>query len=133
MNESFETITDYIQYKLSVVENELKRSDNLQIRRSPFYIKVLITNLVVTVECCKALPIFNNLNHISKDEVLSSLCVIYDSFYRLADIYYMHIEQITSEGESAGAIYESINDIAFEILSYLHTKHEDYVKEWNKI
>ena len=133
MSESFETIVNYTQGKLELIEQELKRSKNLQIQRSPFHIKVLIMNLITTVECYKELPIFNHLNRLSKDEVLAALCVIHDSFYRLADIYYIHLEQIDGEGYSAGNIYQLIEDIAFEILSYLHTKHEDYVKEWNKL
>lgn len=85
------------------------------------------------VECCKSLPIFNHLDCISEDEVLSTLCFIHDNFYRIADIYYMHIGQIVGEGESAPIIYELMSDIAFEILFYLQTEHEEYVKEWNKL
>lgn len=133
MSESFETIVSYTEGKLELIERELKRSNNLQIQRSPFHIKVLIIDLITTVECCKSLPIFNHLDCISKDEVLSTLCFIHDKFYRVADIYYMHIGQIAGEGESALIIYELMSDIAFEILLYLQTRHEEYVKEWNKL
>lgn len=133
MNESFKTVLSDTYGKLELIERELKRSNNLQIHRSPFHIMVLITNLIMTVECCKSLPIFNHLDYVSKDEVLSSLCFVHDSFSRLADIYYMHIGQIACEGESACTIYESMSDITFEILLYLQTNHEEYVKEWNKL
>ena len=133
MNESFETVLSDTYGKLELIERELKESNNLQIHRSPFHIKVMLIDLITAVECCKSLPIFSHLNHVSKDEVLSSLCFIYDKFYRLADIYYMHIEQILCKSTSSRTIYELMNDIAFEILYYLSTEHEEYVKEWNKI
>lgn len=133
MNESFETVLSDTYGKLELIERELKRSNNLQIYRSPFHIKVILIDLITTVECCKSLPIFNHLNHVCKDEVLSSLCFIHDRFYRLADIYYMHIEQILCKSTSSRTIYELMNDIAFDILYYLQTEYEEYVKEWNKI
>ena len=133
MSESFKTIVNYTQGKIELIGLELNKTDNLQIHRSPFHIMVLITNLIMTVECCKSLPIFNHLDYVSKDEVLSSLCFVHDSFSRLADIYYMHIGQIACEGESACTIYESMSDITFEILLHLQTNHEEYVKEWNKL
>lgn len=133
MNESFEAVLSDTYGKLELIERELKRSNNLQIHRSPFHIKVLLINLITMVECCKSLPIFNHLDYISKDEVLSTLCFIHDNFYRIADFYYMHIGQILGDGVSAGTIYELISDIAFETLSYLSTEHEEYVKEWNKL
>ena len=133
MSESFETIVNYTQGKLELIEQELKRSKNLQIQRSPFHIKVILIDLITTVECCKSLPIFTNINNIGKDEVLSDLCFIHDGFYRLADIYFIHIEQILCKYTSIRTIYELMNDIAFDILYYLQTEHEEYVKEWNKL
>ena len=133
MNESFETILNDTYSKLELIERELKKSNNLQILRSPFHIKVILIDLITLAECCKSLPIFSHLNHVNKDEVLSSLCFIHDKFYRLADIYHMHIEQILCKNTSSRTIYELMNDIAFDILYYLQTEHEEYVKEWNKI
>ena len=133
MNESFETVLSDTYGKLELIERELKKSNHLQIHRSPFHIKVILVDLFTTVECCKTLPIFTNINNIGKDEVLSDLCFIHDRFYRLADIYYMHIEQILCRSTSSRTIYELMNDIAFDILYYLQTEHEEYVKEWNKI
>lgn len=133
MSESFETIVNYTQGKLELIEQELKRSNNLQIQRSPFHIKVLITDLISTVECCKSLPIFNHLEYVSKDEVLSSLCFVHGSFERLLHSYFRNIWQIVCEGESAGTIDGLMSDITFEILLYLQTNHEEYVKEWNKL
>lgn len=133
MSESFETILSDTYGKLELIDRELKRSNNLQIYRSPFHIKVLLIDLITTVECCKSLPVFNHLKYVSKDEVLSSLCFIHDKFHRLADIYYEHIGEIFCEGESVCAIYELISDIAFETLLYLQTNHEECVKEWNKL
>lgn len=133
MSESFETIVKDTYWNLELIELELNKSKSLQIHRSPFHIKILIINLITMVKYCKSLPIFNDLDNINKDEVLPSLCSIHDSFYRLADIYYSHIEEIRGEVESARAIYELINDIAFDILYYLQPEHEEYVKEWNKL
>ena len=133
MNEALKTIVNYTEGKLELIECELKRSNNLQIHRSPFHIKVILVDLFTTVECCKTLSIFTNINNIGKDEVLSNLCFIHDRFYRLADIYWMHIEQILCKSTSSRTIYELMNDIAFDILYYLQTEHEEYVKEWNKI
>lgn len=133
MNESFETILNDTYWKLELIERELKKSNHLQMHRSPFHIKVILVDLITTVECCKSLPIFTKINNIGKDEVLSDLCFIHDRFYRLADIYWMHIEQILCKSTSSRTIYELMNDIAFDILYYLQTEHEEYVKEWNKI
>ena len=133
MSESFETVLSDTYGKLELIERELKRSNNLQIHRSPFHIKVILVDLFTTVECCKRLPIFTNLNNFGKDEVLSDLCFIHDRFYRLADIYFIHIEQILCKYTSIRTIYELMNDIAFDILYYLQTEHEEYVKEWNKL
>ena len=133
MNESFETIVSDTYGKIELIERGLKRSKNLQMDCSPFHIKILITNLIAIVECCKDLPIFSRLNHLGKEEVLSSLCLIHDSFYRLADLFYTNIEQIYGGGESAGNIYELMNDIAFEVLLYLQINHEEYVEYWNKL
>lgn len=133
MNESFETILNDTYWKLELIERELKKSNHLQMHRSPFHIKVILVDLITTVECCKSLPIFTKINNIGKDEVLSDLCFIHDRFYRLADIYWMHIEQILCKSTSSRTIYELMNDIAFDILYYLKTEHEEYVKEWNKI
>ena len=133
MNESFEAVLSDTYNKLELIERELKRSNNLQIHRSPFHIKVILVDLFTTVECCKTLPIFTHINNIGKDEVLSDLCFIHDRFYRLADIYWIHIEQILCKSTSSRTIYELMNDIAFDILYYLQTEHEEYVKEWNKI
>lgn len=133
MNEPFKTVLSDTYGKLELIERELKRSNNLQIHRSPFHIKVILVDLFTAVECCKTLPIFIRINSIDKEEVLSDLCYIHDRFYRLADIYYMHIEQILCKGTSSRTIYELMNDIAFDILYYLQTEHEEYVKEWNKI
>lgn len=133
MNESFETIVNYTHGKLELIEQELKRSNALNFHRSPFHVKVLITDLVTTVECCKAMPIFNNLNHLSKDEVLSYLCVIRDSFRRLDDVYYNHIWQIACKRENSWIVYDLISDITFDILLHLSTKYEEYVEEWNKL
>ena len=133
MNESFEAVLSDTYNKLELIERELKRSNTLQIHRSPFHIKVILVDLFTTVECCKTLPIFTHINNIGKDEVLSDLCFIHDRFYRLADIYWIHIEQILCKSTSSRTIYELMNDIAFDILYYLQTEHEEYVKEWNKI
>ena len=133
MNESFETILNDTYGKLELMEREFKKSNRLQMHRSPFHIKVILVDLFTAVECCKTLPIFTNINNIGKDEVLSDLCFIHDRFYRLADIYWMHIEQILCKSTSSRTIYELMNDIAFDILYYLQTEHEEYVKEWNKI
>lgn len=133
MSESFETILNDTYGKLELIERELKKSNHLQIHRSPFHIKVILVDLFTTVECCKTLPIFTNINNIGKDEVLSDLCFIHDRFYRLADIYFIHIEQILCQYASIRTIYELMNDIAFDILYYLQTEHEECVKEWNKI
>ena len=133
MNESFEAVLSDTYGKLELIERELKRSNNLQIHCSPFHIKVILVDLFTTVECCKSLPIFTNINNIGKDEVLSDLCFIHDRFYRLADIYFIHIEQILWKYTSIRTIYELMNDITFDILYYLQTEHEEYVKEWNKL
>ena len=133
MSESFETIVSDTYGKIELIERELKRSNNLQIHRSPFHIKVILVDLFTLVECCKSLPIFNHLEYVSKDEVLSTLCFIHDKFHRLADIYYEHIGEIVYKGESVCVIYELMSDISFETLLYLQTNHEEYVKEWNKL
>lgn len=133
MNESFKAVLSDTYGKLELIEREFKKSNHLQIHRSPFHIKVILVDLFTTVECCKSLPIFTNINNIGKDEVLSDLCFIHDRFYRLADIYFIHIEQILCKYTSIRTIYELMNDIAFDILYYLQTEHEEYVKEWNKL
>lgn len=133
MSESFETIVNYTQGKIELIELELNKTDNLRAYRLPFHIQVMLVDLITLVECCKSLPIFNHLEYVSKDEVLSTLCFIYDSFHRLEDVYYTHIGQIACEGESAVIIYELMSDITFEVLLYLQTEHEEYVKEWNKL
>ena len=133
MNESFEAVLSDTYGKLELIERELKRSNNLQIHRSPFHIKVILIDLFTTVECCKTLPIFTNINNIGKEEVLSDLCFIHDRFYRLADVYFIHMEQILCKSTSSRTIYELMSDIAFEILLYLQMNHEEYIKEWNKL
>ena len=133
MSESFETIVNYTQGKIELIGLELNTTDNLQAYRSPFHIQVMLVDLITLVECCKSLPIFNHLEYVSKDEVLSTLCFIHDKFHRLADIYYEHIGEIVYKGESVCVIYELMSDISFETLLYLQTNHEEYVKEWNKL
>ena len=133
MSESFETIVDYIHLKLQRIERELNQSNSLHYHQSPFHIKVLIVDLTTTIDRFLAMPIFDNLNHLCKDEVLSNLCVIYDSFHRLNDTYYNNIGWIVSKGESSETIYELMSDITFEILLFLQVHHEDYVEEWNKL
>ena len=133
MSESFETIVNYTQGKIELIGLELNKTDNLQAYRSPFHIQVMLVDLITLVECCKSLPIFNHLEYVSKDEVLSTLCFIHDKFHRLADIYYEHIGEIVYKGESVCVIYELMSDISFETLLYLQTNHEEYVKEWNKL
>lgn len=133
MNESFKAVLSDTYGKLELIEREFKKSNHLQIHRSPFHIKVILVDLFTTVECCKSLPIFTNINNIGKDEVLSDLCFIHDRFYRLADIYFIHIEQILCKYTSIRTIYELMSDISFETLLYLQTNHEEYVKEWNKL
>ena len=133
MSESFKTIVNYTQGKIELIGLELNKTDNLQAYRSPFHVQVMLVDLIALVECCKSLPIFNHLEYVSKDEVLSTLCFIHDSFQRLADIYYEHIGEIVYKGESVCVIYELMSDISFETLLYLQTNHEEYVKEWNKL
>lgn len=133
MSESFETIVNYTQGKIELIGLELNKTDNLHAYRSPFHIQVMLVDLITLVECCKSLPIFNHLEYVSKDEVLSTLCFIHDKFHRLADIYYEHIGEIVYKGESVCVIYELMSDISFETLLYLQTNHEEYVKEWNKL
>lgn len=133
MSESFKTIVSYTQGKIELIGLELNKTDNLQAYRSPFHIQVMLVDLITLVECCKSLPIFNHLEYVSKDEVLSTLCFIHDKFHRLADIYYEHIGEIVYKGESVCVIYELMSDISFETLLYLQTNHEEYVKEWNKL
>lgn len=133
MSKSFKEIVSYTYGILELIGRELKRSDNLQAHLSSSIIEALITNLIATVECCKDLPIFSNLNNLGKDEVLSSICIIHDSFDKLADKYCRNIDQIVYEGESVVIIYELMIDIAFETLLYLQTNHEEYFNEWNKL
>lgn len=133
MSESFKTIVSYTQGKIELIGLELNKTDNLQAYRSPFHVQVMLVDLITLVECCKSLPIFNHLEYVSKDEVLSTLCFIHDKFHRLADIYYEHIGEIVYKGESVCVIYELMSDISFETLLYLQTNHEEYVKEWNKL
>lgn len=123
MNESFGIITKYIHYKLDLIENELEKSEYLQISRAPSNVRMLVMILVMHVKRCKANPIFDKLSQLGEDEVLSNLCTIYDSSYRMENAYFENLGQIDCEGDSACNIYELLSDITSDILHFLQTKH----------
>ena len=123
MNKSFEILVNYIHLKLDLIEHELEKSEYLQVSRAPRNIIMRVVLLVMHIKRCKANPIFDKLSDLCEDEVLSNLCAIYDSSYRMENAYYERIGQIDCEGDSACNIYELLSDITSDILHFLQTKH----------